>query len=164
MKILCTSFQSMKARICSRQSKVIFIGAGVVGQITAPQIFQKYGLLESIDCYLDNDSSKWGTSIAVFHRVIPVNGLEYLTTCDENTVILINISRFAEVKEQLEQMECTKNMTAYIMPMMCIHNMCSEVSGGSPVLSEIPLIPKKIHYMWLGRKEIPSKLHRFARM
>ena len=64
------------------------------------------------------------------------------------------------MKEQLEQMECTKNMTAYIMPMMCIHNMCSDVSEGNPIMTDVPLIPKKIHYMWLGRKEIPSNLQK----
>ena len=71
---------------------------------------------------------------------------------------MLNISRFSGILKQLEDMECTKNMTCYILGMMCIHNFCGSLSGGKAAFREDELIPRKIHYMWLGRKPMPDNL------
>lgn len=158
MKIKCCSFEEMAEDILVTNKKIIMFGAGVIGQITTPEILKEYSVLRLLDCYLDNDMNKWGDYVDIESGKYEIKSPEYLTQCDNNTVVLINISRFAEVKEQLEKMECTHNMTAYIMPMMCIHNMCSKKTEGTPLLSDAPLIPKIIHYMWLGGKPIPNNL------
>lgn len=160
MKIKCCSFEEMSEDILDNNKKILMFGAGAIGQITVPEILKEYNILEYLDCYLDNDKKKWGECIDLQSGNYEIKSPEYLMQCTDNTVILINISRFAEVKEQLERMECTHNMLAYIMPMMCIHNMCSKKSLGKPVLLNQPLIPKKIHYMWLGGKTIPDKLQK----
>lgn len=156
----CCSFHDMKKDILLNNSRVIMFGAGVIGRISVPEILKNYGLLDHLDCYLDNDEGKWGLGINIDGEDYEIRSPEYLKSCGSDTVILINISRFAQVKDQLEAMECTSNMTAYIMPMMFIHNMCKEPSAGKPVLKEEPLIPKVIHYMWLGGKAIPEGLKR----
>ncbi len=150
----------MAIKIKGRGCKVVFFGAGVLGQVTAPQVFKQYSLTDRISCYIDNDSSKWGSNVNIFGREIPVFSPEILNDYDSNTVILLNISRFSGVLKQLEYMECTKDMDCYITGMMCIHNYCLSLSEGSPLLSDQQLIPKKIHYMWLGRKELPDNLRR----
>lgn len=150
----------MSDDIMKNQEKIIMFGAGAIGQITTPEILKEYQLLSYLDCYLDNDETKWGKSLIVCGEKYEIKSPAYLNQCAVNSVILINISRFAEVKEQLEQMECTKKMTVYIMPMMCIHNMCTEPSGGNGIMTDRPLIPKQIHYMWLGRKPVPDNLQR----
>lgn len=158
MTIKCSSFRELADDILRNQKKIIMFGAGVIGQITTPEILGEYGVLKFVDCYLDNDESKWGDLIEVSEYTYEIKSPDYLSKCSNDTVILINISRFAEVKAQLEQMECTEAMNAYIMPMMCIHNMCSDISSGDAVKTADPLIPKAIHYMWLGKKEIPNNL------
>lgn len=158
MKISCCSFEELAKAILANEKKIVMFGAGVIGQITTPEILKEYNILQYLDCYLDNDKEKWGDFVELESGKYEIKSPEYLSQCTRNTVILINISRFAEVKDQLDKMECTYNMTAYIMPMMCIHNMCSNESGGSPVLSAKPLIPKIIHYMWLGGNPIPDNL------
>ena len=153
----CCGFDKMIDDI-QHSKKVVIFGSGVVGQITTPEILKQYKALQYVDCYIDNDKSKWGKYIWISGNKVRINSPQYLNQCSSNTIILINISRYAEVKEQLEHMECTKDMIAYIMPMMCIHNMCSEASKGVAIKVEKPLIPKKIHYMWLGGKNIPNNL------
>lgn len=160
MFLRCCSFEQMAEDIRITNKKIIMFGAGVIGQVTTPEILKENDVIQYLDCYLDNDSKKWSTYINLNGNRYLVRSPEYLNECDDNTVILINISRFAEVKEQLDSIKCTQNMTAYIMPMMCIHNMCSDISLGSPVKKETALIPKKIHYMWLGKKEIPYELRK----
>lgn len=160
MKVKCCSFEKMADDILHNNKKILMFGAGVIGQITTPELLKDYGIIQFIDCYLDNDSSKWGSFVNILGHEYEIKSPEYLKQCNRNTIILINISRFAEVKVQLEQMECTMDMCAYIMPMMCIHNMCSSMSEGQAIKTCEPLIPKKIHYMWLGKKEIPYNLRR----
>ena len=158
MKFKCCSFQEMSKDITHDKKRIIMFGAGVIGQITVPEILKKYGLIQYLECYLDNNSAKWGGYITVEGKGYEIKSPQYLLECGKDTVIFINISRFAEVIEQLEQMACTQEMTVYIMPMMCIHNWCLEKSVGKPELSDKPLIPKVIHYMWLGGKPLPNSL------
>lgn len=160
MNIRCCRFENVIDTIMDTSSKVILFGAGAIGQVVVPELLSSYGIVDSIDCYIDNDSSKWNTTIDIRNQQITVRSPEYLKECDENTIILINISRYAEVIKQLGQMECTQNMVAFIMPMLLIHNFCCDRSNGIPVMAKEPLIPKKIHYMWLGGKEIPYSLRK----
>ena len=118
------------------KKNIIMFGAGVLGQITMPQILFQYDLLDLVKCYIDNDSSKWGTNVNIFGREIPVFSPEVLNDYDNDTVILLNISRFSGVLKQLESMECKKDMDCYITGMMCIYNFCSSLSKGSPLLND----------------------------
>ncbi len=158
MRLLCCSFDNLKNKIEKSNSKILMFGAGAIGQVSAPEILKDYDLLDKVDCYLDNNEKKWGTYIEMFGNRYEVKSPDYLNHCGENTVILLNISRFSEVINQLNGMECTNNMECYVMPMMLIHNYCLGESKGEPVLSKEALIPKKLHYMWLGRNPLPDNL------
>lgn len=158
MKILCTSFIQLKTMIESKEHKIIMFGAGVVGQVTMPSILERYGLLKYIDCYVDNDQTKWNKEICYLDYSWMVKSPGYLNECEPDSIIMLNISRYSEALQQLEGMTSTQKTKCFLSPMMCIYNMCSETSGGTPIFLDEPIIPKKIHYMWLGKKEIPDNL------
>lgn len=160
MRIECCDFGTLANYIINSNKRFVMFGSGVIGQITTPEILRDNNMLKYLDCYLDNDVHKWGDFVEIDTNKYEIKSPSYLNSCGDNTAILINISRFADVLEQLKGMSCTKNMTAFILPMMCIHNFCSDKSGGEPVLSDVSLIPKVIHYMWLGKKPIPSNLQK----
>lgn len=160
MELLCASFDELSKRIRRESVKIVMFGAGAIGQVVAPQIINDQGLLDRVDCYIDNNESRWGEEISVCGRSFEIRAVKYLDTCPLNTVILVNISRFFDAIEQLKGMECTQNMCCYIMPMMLIHNYCLSASTGHPVMADDPVIPKKIHYMWLGGNPLPDKLKR----
>ena len=160
MNIKCCDFKKFAQEVSEKNSRIVMFGAGAVGSVISPQLLYFIGIFTHIDCYIDNNNSKWDTCIELYGRHIPVKSPAYLKKCDHNTVILINISRYVDAYRQLEDMECTQNMSAYIMPMLLIHNFCTSVSKGKAQLCGEPCIPKKIHYMWLGRKPIPDKLKR----
>lgn len=160
MVLKCTSFEEMSREICRQDMEVVVFGAGVIGAITVPGILRQYGLLWRVAFYIDNSHDVQGRKITLQDRIVDIKPVTALNDAGKNTVVIIAISRYAEILSQLEQMPCTQDMTCYIMPMMCIHNFCSDISGGLPILSDKPLIPKKIHYMWLGKKQIPSNLQK----
>ena len=144
----------------SYNKTIVMFGSGVIGSITAVNILAELGILNRIECYVDNDESKWGSTVDVRGIKVSIKSPEYLKECSDNTVILVNISRYSDVLSQLSSMECTQNMDCFFMGMMCIHNFCSVSSKGVPKLTEAPVIPKKLHYMWLGGKPIPDNLKR----
>lgn len=160
MNLKCTTFLQMAEDIKNNKKEIVMFGAGVIGQVSAPEILAECNLLKNIKCYIDNSSKMWGTQIEIKGYFYDTKSPAILNECGSNTVILINISRFAEVIEQLEDMDATADMDVYIMPMMLIHNMCLKPSAGSPIMSDKMLIPKVIHYMWFGRKPIPDTLRR----
>jgi len=158
MNLRCESFEEFEKRIKDNNSRIIMFGAGAIGQVTTPEILKNHNLLSYVECYLDNSEAKWGSYIEVCGNSYEVKSPLYLESCPSNTVILLNISRFPDVIRQLEGMVSTENMTCFVMPMMLIHNFCSDISKGRVTISEDPLIPKKLHYMWLGRKVLPDNL------
>lgn len=158
MTLRCSSFDEFAKRIKQEKRNIVLFGAGAIGAVIAPQILSSLCIFEYVDCYLDNDSSKWGKTVNVNGRDINIRPSQYLENCPDDTVVLINISRYVDVIAQLEQMDCTKQMDIYIMPMMLIHNFCEDESKGQPIMDDIPLIPKKIHYMWLGGTALPDNL------
>lgn len=160
MKLRCCEWDEFKTDIVNKKAKLIMFGAGAIGQVSTPEVLKNYNLLDRIDCYLDNNQGKWGTCIEACEKTFEIRSPKYLESCNDNTIILLNISRFPDVIKQLIGMECTKNMECYVMPMMLIHNFCMQKSNGNPVLSVDALIPKKIHYMWLGKKPLPENLQK----
>lgn len=160
MKLYCTSFAELYKHIVKNNEKIVLFGAGAVGRITSPEILKNYGILDYVLCYLDNNESIWGEKISICGRHFEIRSPQSLSEYPTDTVILINISRFFDVIEQLEMMECTRFMKCFIMPMMLISNFCSTTSKGKPLMADKPLIPKKLHYMWLGRKPLPDNLQK----
>lgn len=160
MKLECCEFDAFAKRISTNHNYVVLFGAGAIGNVVIPEILKEYGILHMAACYLDNNKDKWGKTITACEKKMEICSPQYLNSCPKDTVILLNISRFSDVIEQLEQMECTKDMICYITPMMLIHNFCLSESKGVASLSESPLIPKKLHYMWLGGKPLSDNLKR----
>lgn len=160
MNLKCTSFEELQREIMARDMSIVIWGAGVVGTITTPEILRQYDLLGRVAFYVDNSQAAQECKVMLRDRAIDIRPVSALEAAGENTVVLIAVSRYAEILEQLERMPCAQDMDCYIMPMMCIHNFCGQISEGEPVLSDKPLIPKKIHYIWLGKKQIPSNLQK----
>lgn len=160
MILKCTSFEEMQREITEQDMSIVIWGAGVIGTVTTPEILRQHGLLRRIAFYIDKNPEMHGCSITVYNREVEIKAVDALNAAGGNTVLIIAVSRYAEVLNQLEHMERTAELICYLMPMMCIHNFCGGVSEGMPTLSDKPLIPKKIHYMWLGKKQIPAKLQK----
>lgn len=128
MILKCQSFEKMAESIRSNNLSVVMFGCGVIGRITTPEILREYGLLDRIVCFADNDRSLWGGSVPLYGKTIPVVDPETLRE-KKNTVILLNVSRYDSVLEQLNGYKELTDVPCYLMPMMCIHNFVG--AGGT---------------------------------
>ncbi|MDE7206532.1 MAG: hypothetical protein K2N90_05155 [Lachnospiraceae bacterium] len=155
MLLRCTSFEQMRGEIEEQNRSIIIFGAGVIGTVTVSEILKQYNLLKRVLFYVDNSCNMQGQNIDMDNRAINIKSVDALNDVGENTTVIIAVSRYAEVLEQLRSMPCVSRMVCYIMPMMCIHNFCSDISGGFPILADQPLIPKKYIICGWGKSRFP---------
>lgn len=152
------SFLGMAKDIINRNSKIVIFGMGVVGCTVTPEILRQYNLDDRIECCIDNDKIRWNTKIRMCNRDITILNPEVLNSMEGDITVLITISRYYSVYEQLRAMEGTARCSCYIIPAMCIENFHNEGGKGVIRTTEYPMIPKVIHYMWLGGNPMPDKL------
>ncbi len=155
---MCCSFEDLRTRIVSRNNRIIVFGAGVIGQITTLELIKEMSLLNYLDCYVDNDSNAWGECVYSKEKKFEIKAPDIIKTCNKDTVIFLAVSRFQEILKQLDEMQLS--LECYLIPVMLIHNYCSSTSKGAALMAETPMIPKKIHYMWLGGGHIPGNLQK----
>lgn len=160
MRIRCSSFEDLESVIKENGKRIVMWGTGLIGRIIAPELMTERGIWDNVECYLDNDSTKWGESILVHGREIPIYSPAHISEVAEDAVLFINISRFAEVIRQAEAIDGTEAMDCYILPMLMAHNYCMKQSEGTAVYTKEPKIPKKLHYMWLGGNPIPEHIQK----
>ncbi|MDO5150103.1 MAG: glycosyltransferase [Oscillospiraceae bacterium] len=152
-----SSFEEFADHIISSDKRIVIFGAGMIGLVTASDIFRQFGIADRLEYYIDNDMSKNGTKDPLYGKMI--YSPEYLSKCDPyKNVLVISISRYSDVIKQLKAIENIRSMECYILPMMCISNFKPAANSELYNESSSPLIPKVIHYMWLGRNKIPDTL------
>lgn len=154
------TFYGMAQDIINSDSKIVIFGTGVIGSTIMPEILTEYNLQDRVICCIDNDKTRWNDYIQIGERNIKVYSPEILRSLKGNITVLISISRYGSAYGQISSMRETECYSCYIVPALCINNFKSKGEIGTIRISEKPLIPKKIHYMWIGGKEIPKKLQK----
>lgn len=158
MNLKTGTFTGMAKDIISDNNRIVIFGTGVIGSTITPEILNTYGLGDRIECCIDNDTNRWNSTINMCGREIPIFSPDVLKNYSSHITVLVTISRYHSAFEQLKQMEGTKNFSCYIIPAMCIENFHNYGGKGVIKTSDSPIIPKKIHYMWLGNTSMPEKL------
>lgn len=158
MKLKTGTFAGMAKDINDNNSKIVIFGIGVIGSTVTPEILKALGLNDRIAFCIDNDRTRWNSTINICGREVKIHSPEMLKKCSGNFTVLITISRYYSALEQLKQLEETKEFSCYIVPAMCVNNFHNNGGKGVIKTSNVPLIPKKIHYMWIGGNPLPDKL------
>lgn len=155
------SFEKLRDEVINSDKKIVVYGAGVLGAITAAAIINEYAMNSYLDSYVDNDIYRQQDKVKVGKDLISVHAVSYLLEFkSEDIVVILAVSRCGQILEELETFENLKNCSCYILPMMCIMNFGNKEIIFNNRQSDIELIPKKIHYFWLGGKNIPLHLQK----
>lgn len=149
------TFYGMTQDIISSCSKIVIFGTGVIGSTITPEILKEYNLLDNIIFCVDNDKTRWNTYINMCGKNIKIVSPDVLKKLDGNVTILITMSRYISVYEQLNDVVGKEKYSCYIIPAMCIENFHNNEKKGVIKNFSQQVIPKKIHYMWLGRNKMP---------
>lgn len=154
MIIKNSNFLKMSNEIKNRN--VYIYGAGMIGKIIMPFIIQEYNLFDCVKGFIDK--RKYGEKIKVGYKEYEIYSLDILHHIGNDSVILITNSVFYDVVEYLDKIENLLNIEVYIVPIMKIEECKNSSLIKVNKLSEIPIIPKKIHYCWFSKNPIPKFL------
>lgn len=160
MKLKIGTFAGMAKDILSENNKIVIFGTGVIGTTVTPEILSTYGLDDLVECCIDNDKTKWGSTIGICGKNRKIYSPDIIKNFPKNITILITISRYYSAFEQLEHMEETEKLSCYLIPMMCVRDFHNDGGKGVIKTANSQIIPKTIHYMWLGGRPLPDKLER----
>lgn len=149
MIVLCDSFKRMAEKFQKEHLSVAMFGCGVLGRVTTPEILRQYELIDNVVCYADNDQRLWGNSLDLYGRKIPVVSPDTLRERGK-IAILLNVSRYSAVLEQLNAYPELAEVHCYLIPMMCIDNFRNAELSGAVKDTKDAVIPKVINYVWIG--------------
>lgn len=161
LNIVVRDFEYIKNDIESKNKKIIIFGAGMIGTVTTLEILYELGIENRVELYVDNDKNKWGTYVNVNGRDVLITEVDRLRNIDvKDYVIFLTTSRFSDAIIQLQGYDNLSNVDCYIIPMLCIENYKTHSNNIIVKKSETETIPKVIHYVWLGGKQIPKILQK----
>ena len=159
MQLRNTDYTSLVKKVKENNSRIIVYGAGMIGQIIVPYLVRKYNLYSHIDCFIDADKRKKGQKIYIDNYIYEIKNTDYLEENKDNQIILITNSKYSKVLEFLDNIQTLESTDGYIVPIMQLHEI--EENNNCIIIEKkykTQLIPKKIHYCWFGKKEMPQFL------
>lgn len=159
MQLRNTDYTSLVKKVKENDSRIIVYGAGMIGQIIVPYLVRKYNLYSHIDCFIDTDKRKKGQKIYIDNYIYEIKNTDYLEENKDNQIILITNSKYSKVLEFLDNIQTLESTDGYIVPIMQLHEI--EENNNCIIIEKkykTQLIPKKIHYCWFGKKEMPQFL------
>lgn len=158
VNIVDCSVQEFKKRINNK--KVVLFGAG-----TRAQMFYDYFELEDkVKIIIDNNENLRGTTWNNSEKVSIIHLYDFIElTRDKNNtsiVILVTPMFFAyDIIQQLNGYEELNGIECYVGSMLITHYTNKKFSFTTGKAK----IPKKIHYCWFGKSNIPAKLQEYMK-
>ena len=135
-----------------KKHKVACFGLGIQGRRMA-DFFSNWNIQEQLVAYIDNNKAKIGDFYSHDGYKYPVYSFdEAHQALDENVVILITCLDYNEIYKQLES-DVIRKWDYIAFAEVSDNELIS--SNYHEVIKETinPVIPKKIHYVWLGGKK-----------
>lgn len=133
----------------AKKMKILCFGCGIQGKRMA-LILENWQCENNLKGYIDNDKKKIGKDIIIEERRYPIHSIEaakrYL---DSNTLLLITSLDYKSIYEQLLSMKDVGCLCVSIDEVAEIELLQSDYNCIIKESKE-QLIPKKIHYAWLG--------------
>ena len=149
--------EELKKRI--KEKKIFFYGAGR----TLESGLERYCSDLSVEAIIDKDSLKWNTYVKNNNEKIPITSLDSLISdvkkYGKDNIVLLITSQFyaADIIEELDCIKELDGLTCYSL--FLVRNTREELHKFEFTVGT-QLIPKKLHYIWLGGKELPGEFKR----
>lgn len=151
-------YSELAEKIKLHKNRIVIYGAGMIGQIVAPYFIHSFGMEEQVECFVDMDIRKKGEIIRIGGYEFGIFHPDLLKEPIDNLIVLITNSKFYPIVKYLDNIRCLDSVEGYIIPMIQILERRNENPVVIRKISQKPLIPRKIHYCWFGKKEMPEFL------
>ena len=154
-------FEDISQELKSKK-RIVLYGAGRMIQemeIELPFLFDEKQSLSVID----GDCRKWNSYISIFNRTVSIeNPNRILPKLDAGDAIILTVENFSAMLETIKEC-CGKTRIAVYL--FAISRKLERdrkkiyVDKESHIdIGDIEMIPRKIHYFWVGKNPIPNHL------
>lgn len=145
---------TMKEFIQRNENKTIVCFAGAINFQDMIKMEEEHHMEDYVKFVVDNDKRKWGQLVYTQNAEFLVYPPEELFKYEaKNLVILITAEQFPDIIAQLDAEAALNETECYIYPIMhSFEHKPMEI----PAPNGKTLIPKKIHYCWFGKGDLPD--------
>ena len=141
-----------------RDKRLYCFGAGNQAEWLSYEICQVH-LADQICAFIDNDAKKQGSCVRLDGVCIPVISFEqFITERDDGTVVLITSMYYCDMVEQMDAEPSLDGLRCYIEVFLDEQKETVSVDVGNTGMQRIP---KKIHYCWFGKQDIPEQYKKY---
>jgi hypothetical protein len=159
------TISSLQNRLKDRQ--VICFGLGNQGR-RAPLFFHNWGLDDQLVAFADNDPSKCGKNYYSLERNIPIiQPAEISKYNHDQLFILITSIHYESIYEELNQIIPNSDVPVISLDEIADAELVSSTYSGPVKEGNNQIIPKIIHYVWLGGEKplkIKSNIENWKKM
>lgn len=134
--------------------KLYCFGSGSQAEWLSYEICQVH-LAEKISAFIDNNFNKQGTFVELDGIKIPVISFDnFVKQRNNGTVILVTSMYYSDMLEQMDREPLLDGVECYIEVFL---EEPIEKAYFNVAHNEAEKIPKKIHYCWFGKQDIPQQ-------
>jgi len=149
------------AKVAKLRPIVCFGASYLISQMCS--LYHQHKLWKNIIAVADNDVSKHGKDFYYLWKIVPIISVDELVAMyekDNNIALIIMLSHIncLDVIKQLNSISEFQNMECYIYSMFPFCETFPQIPKKMLQLKkDNQQIPKTIHYIWLGEKQIPEQ-------
>lgn len=161
LKLLKYTPQELAEYIKDKDCKVYIYGAGMIGKIVIPDFFIRFCIEKNLQCYIDSDKRKQGSSIKVKDRAVPICSMDSVKQWNDKCLIIITNSNFSPVLSMLDSLEYLNNIETAVFPVIQTLEINKIKQKERFFIKDYftEEIPKIIHYCWFSGNPIPDYLN-----
>lgn len=139
--------------LLSEKKQLVCFGAGE-NLLQCCEFYEKYDFFNKIRCIIDSNKSFFEYK-GVTKPIFSLQNFIEISLFKEKTIIFITSVFYPEIYEMLEKEIALENIECYIYPLVAHLPLSIKFPSTS---CKIQKIPKKIHSIWFGGKDIPKHL------
>lgn len=143
------------------KGKKLFIWGGGA---RAELCYKEWGIKENINAIVDSNEKLWNRPWCIDDRILCINREKMISDIRifgiRDCVLLITSVFYAmDIIEELDKVAELNGLETYVASLVSEYYTSQEFE----FTKGIHKIPKKIHYCWFGKKEIPDKLKNYIK-
>lgn len=137
-------------RKCINNKRCLCFGAGLMG-LHMVYLMEDWGLSNRIIAFVDNNPDKWNTFFKVEQYSYPILSMnEAVKYVQDDVTVVITCADVVGMKEQMREYLQLENTECFSLTELAQGQLMISDYDSSDIISDVPIIPKRIHYCWFG--------------
>ncbi len=160
--IIDTSNIHVMERDIDNISEVVCFGTGKRVK-RLEELLKDTDIIKKVSYFVDNNPEKWNSQIPFIDKAYTIYSPMRLNCINENAAIIVTCADYINILEQIEKMEisCRVYLLSFLIALSDDDFAMEKEIPDNLKITKEQMIPKVIHYCWVGGKPIPDQNKRW---